>query len=390
MNRITKLYISNFMTGLVFWYGIEKLFMQSIGIDAAGIGLVTTVILAFTIIFDVPAGLLADKWSRKGQLIISAFCLMACSVILGISDSLTTYTIGALFYGAYLVNTSGSYQAITYDILHEEGKAEHYSKIQGRSYALFFCGAGAANIASGFIARAGLEWPFFASIIPPILNILLIASIHEPRFHKELQKEKFLLQFAENVKAVSKIKVVRSLALAWCVLAGIIGLFTQDFSQLYMLKFTQSSVNLGLLWAIFAFALASGSYIAHRIHAHLSPVIMGAMGLIFIMALTEQSWSLIVFMLYAVMHTVAVMLIETQIQHNTPSAVRASILSFLSTLSRIVALPTALFLGWLIRSHNVFSAIRFIAIIAVATFIYWLLIGSGRLKGHEAIQEVIP
>lgn len=34
MTRIHKLYISNFLTGLVFWYGIEKLFMRSIGIDA--------------------------------------------------------------------------------------------------------------------------------------------------------------------------------------------------------------------------------------------------------------------------------------------------------------------------------------------------------------------
>lgn len=37
---ILKLYFANFFIGLVFWYGIEKLFMQAIGIDANQIGLV--------------------------------------------------------------------------------------------------------------------------------------------------------------------------------------------------------------------------------------------------------------------------------------------------------------------------------------------------------------
>lgn len=37
--NIFKLYISNFLTGLVFWYAIEKLFMLSIGINPFGVSI---------------------------------------------------------------------------------------------------------------------------------------------------------------------------------------------------------------------------------------------------------------------------------------------------------------------------------------------------------------
>ena len=169
MSRIHKLYLSNLLTGMVFWYGIEKLFMQSIGIDAFGVGLISALSIGLIILFDLPAGLIADRWSRKGQLIISAVALAISSLIFGFSGGLAMYAFGCVLYVVYVVSTSGTYQAILYDILHEENRTNQYAKIQGRAYALYLCGAGLANILSGYIAQNGLRLPFFISIVPPIL-----------------------------------------------------------------------------------------------------------------------------------------------------------------------------------------------------------------------------
>lgn len=383
MTRIQKLYVSNLLTGLVFWYGIEKLFMQSIGIDAFGVGIVTAIILVFTLLFDLPMGLVADKWSRKGQLIISAMSLGTCTLIMGMSTGLTTYVIGALFYGLYLVNTSGTYQAITYDILHEEGRATEYSKEMGRAYALFLVGAGLANAASGFIGQADLRLSFWVSLIPPLLNCVVIWSIKEPTFHKEQQEAQLVRQFGRVVKEVAKKKTMRSLVLIWMGF-GMIATFTLDMSQLYMLTFTQSPIQLGLLWAAFAFALAAGSYIAHRVKAHLTPVILVAMSLMVMFSLTKQSWGLIIFMVYAVCNTGASMLIETHVQQNTESSVRASVLSLLSTMSRLASLPTALVLGWLAREYGIFAAVRYTGTVATLMLIYWVAVGAKRLQRSEA------
>ena len=68
MSQINKIYLSNFLTGLVFWYGIEKLFMLSIGITAYSVGTITALFIVVTLLLDIPSGMLADRWSRKGTL----------------------------------------------------------------------------------------------------------------------------------------------------------------------------------------------------------------------------------------------------------------------------------------------------------------------------------
>lgn len=379
MSRIQKLYLSNLLAGLVFWYGIEKLFMQSIGIDAFGIGLISALSIGLIILFDLPAGLIADRWSRKGQLIISAIALALSSLIFGFSTGLATYAFGCLLYVVYIVNTSGTYQAIIYDILFEEGRVKQYAKVQGKAYALFLCGAGLANILSGYIAQNGLRFPFIISVVPPILNILLLVSIREPSFHKESQKKQFIRQFKTDARIIVSSGLVRSLALLWAIFA-VIGTFTLDFGQLYILEFTQNPVYLGYLWAIFAFALALGSFVAHRVHSHLGYIIYAAMFLIVTLSVTRQSWALILFMLYAVANTAAVMLIETRIQDNTPSSIRASILSFLSTVGNTISLPAALVMGWLIREHDIFWAVGLMSLVAVIAGGYWYFVGSKRLR----------
>jgi len=72
LTQIQKLYLSNFLAGLVFWYGIEKLFMRSIGINAVGIAAATAALTIFLAMFDIPAGILADKRSRKGVLVLQS------------------------------------------------------------------------------------------------------------------------------------------------------------------------------------------------------------------------------------------------------------------------------------------------------------------------------
>ena len=191
ISQIQKLYLSNFLTGLVFWYGIEKLFMLSIGIDALGMSIAVAVLLLFILVFDIPSGILADKWSRKGVLIVSIIALSISSVILGVSNNLSVYIIGYLIYGIYVVSTSGTYAAITYDILHEEGRSKQYSKIIGRQYALFLLGTAIANLASGFISNNfSFQTTFFITVFVGFINILVILNIKEPKFHKLNKKEK--------------------------------------------------------------------------------------------------------------------------------------------------------------------------------------------------------
>jgi len=358
----------------VFWYGIEKLFMRSIGISAAGVGIATAVFLAFNLIFDIPAGILADKWSRKGVLIMSATALAVCSLILGSSHGLLVYALGEIFYGVYIVCTSGTYNAITYDILHEENRADQYSKIAGRAYALFLAGAGVANIASGFIANHyTYRTTYFITIVSCLINVALLFTLKEPNFHKAEKKEKVLGQLREASIAISKIKLLRTLVIVLTVLA-ITELFKSEFGQLYMLRYFSSPQIIGLLWAAYAFTWSLGSLIAHHFRSRLNLLILCTILPFILMSFIDNWFSLVLFMFQAVAAAAFINQTETRIQEQTPSHVRASVLSVIATLGRAVSIPASFMLGWLFRDYNSLVALRVVAIISGLTLLYWLLV----------------
>lgn len=386
ISRIHKLYISNFITGLVFWYGIEKLFMQSIGIDAVGIGIATAVFLVFNLIFDIPAGILADRWSRKGVLIISALSLAVCSLLLGSSHGLLLYAIGEVFYGMYIVSTSGTYNAMTFDILHEENRSDQYSKIAGRAYALFLAGAGVANIASGFIANHfSYRATYLITIISCLVNVLVLLSLREPVFHKAEKKERVLGQLKDVSVAISKIKLIRTLTIVLTALA-ITELFKSEFGQLYMLRYFTTPQIIGLLWAAYAFTWSLGSLIAHRFRARLNTLVVCTTVPFILMAFINNWFSLVLFMFQAVAAAALINQIETHIQENTPSAVRASILSVVATLGRAVSVPASFVLGWLFRDYGAIVALKYVAVVSGLILLYWLWSSRRIPKANEPLK----
>lgn len=372
MSQIKKLYLSNFLTGLVFWYGIEKLFMQSISLDAVSVGMLTVLTIVINLTLDIPSGILADKWSRKGMLVVSALALAICSLLLGSSSGFAIYAIGYAFYSLYVVCTSGTYQAITYDSLYEDGRSKDYSKIMGRAYALFLCGAGVANIASGFIAdNFGYRMPFYITVISCFTNVLVMLSLREPIFHKPENKKKILRQLANTSKAVINVPLLRILAIIMSLFA-VVELFKADFGQLYFLRYVTEPQLLGLLWAVYAFTWAIGGFIAHRLHNRLNELVIGATLPVLLMGFIDNRLALVLFNIQAIASAALMNQIETRIQDETPSYVRASVISVLSSIGRIIAIPASLVLGWIFKNYGAFAAVRFISVLAMCILFVWV------------------
>lgn len=373
INQIHKIYLSNFLTGLVFWYGIEKLFMQSIGLDAVALGWLTVIVIVGNLLLDIPSGILADKWSRKGMLGVSAVMLAACSVLLGVSNGFGIYAVAYVLYSLYVVSTSGTYQAITYDSLHEMGKSNQYSKIMGRAYALFLVGAGVANVSSGFIAgQFGYRVPFFITVLSCAVNVVVIASLREPAFHRPENKEKMLSQIGKASKIALKLPLIRVLAVI-LTLASLVELFKTDFGQLYMLRYVDNPEAIGVLWALFAFTWAFGGFIAHRLHNRLTELILVSTIPIVIMSFIDNWFALVLFNIQAVASAALANQIETRIQEQTPSHVRASLLSVISSFGRAICIPGSLVMGWLFRTYGAFYALRIVSIVSMIIMAIWLV-----------------
>ena len=73
--RLLPLQVGVGMQGLLLWVPIEKLFQTQIGFDAASIGVMAAAYAVVVPLLEVPSGILADRWSRSGILVVSSAAL---------------------------------------------------------------------------------------------------------------------------------------------------------------------------------------------------------------------------------------------------------------------------------------------------------------------------
>ena len=132
MKRLLPLYVGKFFLSFVLWYSIEKLFIRSIGIDNFGISLIAIVLLISSVLTEIPSGIIADRWSRKGSMVLSGLFLGISSLVAGASDNIFMYAAAVTIWGLHDAFSSGTGAAMIYDtLLEEQGHARNFNRALG-------------------------------------------------------------------------------------------------------------------------------------------------------------------------------------------------------------------------------------------------------------------
>ncbi|MFV0534488.1 MAG: MFS transporter, partial [Cumulibacter sp.] len=198
--RLLPLYLAAFFQGFVLYYVADKLLADSVGLTATNIAVVVAVMSGVTVLAEIPSGILADRWSRRGTLIV-AQVFLGLSVLFGaFADSGVWYVMNALAWGLFYAMYSGVYQAVTYDTLYEEqGHAKNYDKIFGRVGQAEGLAMLAGSIIGGVVlARWGIHATYFATIPSVVLGVVALLFLHEPQFHKQEQADTNLIKHTKD------------------------------------------------------------------------------------------------------------------------------------------------------------------------------------------------
>jgi MFS family permease len=380
-SNIKKLYLANFLTGLTFWYAVEKLFMQSIGIGPFLIGVNAVVLLVIIVVFDVPSGVLADKWKRKYTLIMALTALSLSSLVLGLSRNFAVYVFGTVLFGGYIVLTSGTYQAMMYDSLAEIGEEKHYDKHQGRSYGLFLAGVSIGSLAGGYIAQnIGLRQTFYYSVVTSVLTVFLLLTTSEPKFHKETSDNKLRAHVKASVKVILSQSMVLQLSLL-LVVAGMLRSTQNEFSGLYYIQLGMSAVVMGYVNAGKWIAGAIGQFVAPLFGKERSIRLVPWFFLSFlIFSLITTVNGVMFFLIASFLFSVITNQTEATVQSKIPSHLRATTLSLTSFITNVVMIPLSLLFGWLTQHYTVFRGYQVFATIGIGYLLYWVVRGKQRSR----------
>ena len=234
VRRLAPLFIAKFLLCFVFWYSIEKLFMYSIGFNDASIGLMAAIYAVMSVFMEVPSGVLADRWSRKGVMILSALSMLLSSYFGWISNDPSLYVVSAAFWGFFDALASGTGSAMIYDLLEEEqGHTRNYDKILGRFEMLGGIALIISALLGGWLASArSLRSAFFATIITAGLAAVVLLFYRDTTIHKQSTDAKLIEHTKGTFAAVFK-----NPDLAWLVVVMLVVFLVQkmngEFYQLW-------------------------------------------------------------------------------------------------------------------------------------------------------------
>jgi MFS family permease len=356
------------LLGMMFFYGIEQLFLNKVIKDHSARAYLTIGYALALVAFDVPAGILADKVSRKLCLLLGCLVQIVALLVLGTSHGIAQYIVGSAIFGLAICLVDGAAQAILYDWLAVTHETKRYGKEQGRNYAAFLVGAGIANLASGFIANAlNLKSTFFISIVPAAVAFLLLLGLKDPPFAKK-QATVWYVHLRDVIRELTKHQKIIAFALQ--SIAATVALYTiGEFGQIYMLSFGISTVALGIFWAIDAVFAAGGRALAHRIQSYPRLLIIVFCIVVSVFALIHQSIGIGVFWLLYGLNEAISNVAETEIQNETSSHVRATTLSMVNFIGNLLAVPVILAYNHYYLRHGIFKANQLIVVAVVIVLI---------------------
>jgi MFS family permease len=371
--RLRPLHLATFLQGLLFWVPVEKLFMNEIGFDAATVGLMAAAYAAVVPILEVPSGILADRWSRRGVLMVAGAALAVCALIGGLSHDVPTYILSALALGVFFALSSGTIDSIIYDtVLEETGDSTAYEHHIGRNRLVNSAALVASALLGGVLAEIADTRITYLLTVPVVaLSILALLGFSEPQLHRTAEPTSLRTHIALTYRTLTR----RGRLLPIVTLSVLTGLILQvvlEFGPLWLVALAAPAVLYGPYWAGLVSSLGLGGLIAGRIHLDrprtatavaavmtVSSVVLATSGNVIVVTAAQIVLALLI--VAAGIHT------SHLLNDAVPSTVRAGVASGVSTFTWIAFLPVALAFGLLSQHHGVHTAGWMITAFTIAT-----------------------
>jgi predicted MFS family arabinose efflux permease len=113
------------------YYPLYALLFLDTGLSGAQISLLFAVWSVTAVLTEVPAGALADRWSRRGALVLGGVLQAVAFVVWTAAPSAAAFAIGFVIWGLAGSLWSGAAEALVYDGLAAAGAADSFARVNG-------------------------------------------------------------------------------------------------------------------------------------------------------------------------------------------------------------------------------------------------------------------
>jgi MFS family permease len=349
--RLRPIYLAAFLQNVALWVPIEKLFMTDIGFDNGSVAVMAAAYAAVVPVLEVPSGILADRWSRRGVVLLAQAALIASVVIGGLSPNVGTYIVAALFLGVFFALQSGTFESIAYDtVVEETGEATVFERTIGRIRFVESAGLVASALVGGLLVEVvPLRATYFITVPFIVAAGFALLQFREPRLHRAEDAEPLRQQVGSTYRALLERGAVRPIV-GLLVLTALLLQAMLEFGPLWLVALAASAGLYGPHWAGLMAALGLGGLLGGRLvlSRPLTAAVIAATIVACCAVLTASHviGVVIAAQVLVVLLVVAVSIPITGRLHDAvPSSIRAGVASGVGTLTWLTFLPFAFAFG---------------------------------------------
>lgn len=219
MNLLHQVIKKDFQVRKFGYYGLLKnlrffepylyVYLLSQDINLFEIGLLIAIREIITYVFEIPSGIFADYYGKKTELVICFLFYIASFVFFFIGSSFFILSIAMILYGFGDALRSGTHKAMIYSYLEQKDWFTEKTFVYGRTRSFSLIGSSVSAFFSIVLVLyfKDLSWFFLLTIVPYILNFLLILSypgnLNEKRESSKSLKQFFKLSY-DQLKSIIK------------------------------------------------------------------------------------------------------------------------------------------------------------------------------------------
>lgn len=260
--NIFLIYLHTFLSTFILFYISDTLFYIERGLSSSEYISFVGIAFLVKIVFEIPFGILADKYSKKKLLLVSNALFILSTIIFIYSHNYFTFLIAIIISAINNSISSGIVNSILYESLENKNdfnKTLFYNSFFYNISYMF------AMIIGGYIGQNfGLIYNYYFTIIPFVIDffVLLITKVNKPQ--KDNTNENILI-LKNGIKEVFKNPYLLKLIITSSILFSGIKLMEESHPE-YSNNIGISVFIIGIYTALILVFCIIGSYIGSKIN----------------------------------------------------------------------------------------------------------------------------
>ncbi|MGR6966934.1 MFS transporter [Geodermatophilus sp. URMC 61] len=208
------------LSELVPLYPLYALLFLDTGVSTPELSLLFAAWSVTALVTEVPAGALADRWSRRGALVLGGVLEAAAFVVWTVAPGFWGFAAGFAVWGVAGALVSGTVEALVYDGLAEVGAAGAFARVNGWMTSAELLVQIPTAAAAGLLYALG-GYPLVGWASAAICLVWAALALRFPEAAREPDGESVLGTLRCGVAEVVRVPALRLTVLAVALVGGL-------------------------------------------------------------------------------------------------------------------------------------------------------------------------